>query len=115
MFAIVHGSQPRFIIPEIVEDIHRSVRFIKFNAAKYGIQPDKLGISGASAGGHLSITMGTQGTAGRADAKDPLDRLSSEVQAVACFFPPTDFLNYGKLGVMPLVWEPWRISSRRSA
>ena len=31
-------------------------------------------------------------------AKDPVDRVSSRVQAVACFFPPTDFLNYGKPG-----------------
>ncbi len=36
-----------------------------------------------------------QGGAGKADAPDPVDRESSAVQAVACFFPPTDFLNYG--------------------
>jgi acetyl esterase/lipase len=43
--------------------------------------------------------MGTQGGPGKADAKDPVDRESSTVQAVACFFPPTDFLNYGAPGV----------------
>jgi acetyl esterase/lipase len=32
------------------------------------------------------------------DAKDPIDRVSSDIQAVACFFPPTDFLNYGTPG-----------------
>jgi acetyl esterase/lipase len=42
--------------------------------------------------------MGTKGGPGKADAKDPIDRESSAVQAVACFFPPTDFLNYGKPG-----------------
>jgi acetyl esterase/lipase len=35
VFAVVHGSQPRFIIPEIEEDLHRSVRFIRFNAEKF--------------------------------------------------------------------------------
>jgi acetyl esterase/lipase len=95
VFAIVHGSQPKFVIPEITQDIHRAVRFVRHNAEKYGVDSMKFGIAGASAGGHLSLTMATQGRKGSADAKDPIDRESSEVQAVACFFPPTDFLNYG--------------------
>ena len=40
--------------------------------------------------------MSVRGGPGKADARDPIDRESSAVQAVACFFPPTDFLNYGK-------------------
>ena len=98
VFAVVHGSQPRFIIPEIEQDIHRAVRFIRHNAAKWGVKPDKLGITGGSAGGHLSLTMGTQGGPGQPEAKDPIDRDSSAVQAVACFYPPTDFLNWGQPG-----------------
>jgi acetyl esterase/lipase len=98
VFAVVHGSQPKFTISEIEPDIHRAVRFIRHNAAQYSVDPNRLGITGGSAGGHLSLTMGTQGTKGNPDAKDPIDRDSSEVQSVACFFPPTDFLNYGKPG-----------------
>jgi acetyl esterase/lipase len=98
VFAVVHGSQPRFIIPEITQDMHRAVRFIRHNATQYGIDPNKLGVTGGSAGGHLSLTLGTQGGPGKSDAKDPIDRDSSAVQAVACFFPPTDFLNYGQEG-----------------
>jgi len=98
VFAVVHGSQPKFTIPEIEQDIHRAVRFVRYNAAKYGVKPDKLGITGASAGGHLSLTMGTQGGPGDSNARDAIDRESSAVQAVACFFPPTDFLNWGKPG-----------------
>ena len=98
VFAVVHGSQPKFAVPEITQDIHRAVRFIRHNAAKYGVNAEKFGITGGSAGGHLSLTMGTQGGPGKADAKDPVDRESSAVQAVACFFPPTDFLNYGQPG-----------------
>jgi acetyl esterase/lipase len=82
----------------VTQDIHRAIRFIRTNAARWGVQPDKFGISGGSAGGHLSLTMGTQGGPGKSDAKDPVDRASSAVQAVACFFPPTDFLNYGQPG-----------------
>jgi acetyl esterase/lipase len=98
VFAIVHGSQPKFTIPEVTQDIHRAVRFVRSNAARWGVRPDKFGIAGGSAGGHLSLTMGTQGAPGDAKAKDPIDRANSEVQAVACFFPPTDFLNYGTPG-----------------
>ncbi len=98
IFAVVHGSQPKYVITEITEDIHRSIRFIRHNAGKYGIAADHLGILGASAGGHLSLTMGVHGGPGPKDDKDPVNRESSAVQAVACFFPPTDFLNYGKPG-----------------
>ena len=98
VFAVVHGSQPRFTIPEIVADMNRAVRFIRYHAADYHIDPDRIGITGGSAGGHLSLMQGTAGDKGNPDAKDPIDRTSSRVQAVACFFPPTDFLNYGKPG-----------------
>ena len=98
VFAVVHGSQPRFTIPEILLDIHRAVRFIRTNAKLYNIDPDRIGITGGSAGGHLSLMQGTAGTLGDPKAKDPVDRTSSRVQAVACFFPPTDFLNYGEKG-----------------
>lgn len=98
VFAVVHGSQPRFTIPEIVADLHRAVRFVRHNAAAYGIDPNRMGITGASAGGHLSLMQGMAGDTGNPQAKDPIDRVSSRVQAVACFFPPTDFLNWGAAG-----------------
>ncbi len=98
VFAVVHGSQPKFTIPEILDDMNRAVRFIRTHAEDYGIDPDRIGIFGASAGGHLSLMQGAAGNEGNPEAKDPVERASSRVQAVACFFPPTDFLNYGKPG-----------------
>lgn len=98
VFAVVHGSQPRFTIPEIVDDMKRAVRFIRSHAADYGVDPNRIGICGASAGGHLSLMLGTCGDPGDPNAKDPIDRQSCRVQAVACFFPPTDFLNFGAAG-----------------
>jgi acetyl esterase/lipase len=102
VFAVVHGSQPKYTIPEILQDMHRAVRFIRSHAQDYHIDPDRIGITGGSAGGHLSLMQGTAGNAGDPNAKDPIDRASSRVQAVACFFPPTDFLNYGKPGEIAL-------------
>ena len=102
VFAVVHGSQPKFTIPEVLEDMHRAVRFIKANAKKYNVDPDKLGIAGGSAGGHLSLMQGNAPKPGDPNATDPVGKQSSKVAAVACFFPPTDFLNYGKPGNVAL-------------
>lgn len=98
VFAVLHGSQPKFTVPEILEDMHRAVRFIRAHAKDYKIDPDRLAIFGASAGGHLSLMQGTAGDLGDPKASDPINRVSSRVQAVAAFFPPTDFLNYGVKG-----------------
>ena len=98
VFAVVHGSQPKFQISEAIQDMQRAVRFIRWHARDYGIDPQRLGVTGGSAGGHLSLILGTQGGPGKADAKDPVDHESSAVQAVGCLYPPTDFLNYGTTG-----------------
>ena len=93
-FVVVHGTQPRFQVEEIVADLNRAVRFIRANAASYGVDPQKLGVTGSSAGGHLSLMLATRGGAGDPNAADPVDRESSAVNAVACFYPPTDYLNW---------------------
>jgi acetyl esterase/lipase len=98
VFLVMHGSQPKFMLSEIVPDIHRAVRFIHVHAREYGVDPNRLGISGASSGGHLSTTIGTMGKPGDPAAADPVDRASSQVGAVACFFPPVDLVDYGKPG-----------------
>jgi acetyl esterase/lipase len=74
--AVVHGSQPKFQIPEIEKDIRRATRFIRHNAKSYGVDPGKLGVTGGSAGGHLSLLLAARGEAGDADAKDPVERES---------------------------------------
>lgn len=103
VFAVVHGSQPRYVLNEIIDDMNRAVRHIRAHAKDYGIDPERLGIVGGSAGGHLSLMQGTAGRPGNVQAKDVAERTSSRVRAVACFFPPTDFLNWGKANepIMP--------------
>src|SRR5262245_35924960 len=59
VFEVIHGSQPRYAIPDEIEDIKRAVRFIRYNAKEYGIDPDKIGITGASSGGHLALAVAT--------------------------------------------------------
>jgi acetyl esterase/lipase len=95
IFAICHISQPRSTVMEIIEDMNRGVRFVRYHAGKYGVDPRWIGVAGGSAGGHLSLMLATRGGPGVADAPDPVDRESSAVQAVAIFYPVTDLLNLG--------------------
>ncbi len=106
VFAVMHGSSPKYALPEILEDMHRSVRFIRGSAKEYGIDGDRLGITGGSAGGHLSLMQGCAGKDGDPKAADPINRLSSRVQAVVSFYPPTDFLNWGEPGKLMLGTHP---------
>jgi acetyl esterase/lipase len=98
VFAVCHGSQPRFTVPEAITDVNRAVRYIRYHAREFGIDPERIGVTGGSAGGHLSLMLGVAGDRGNPRSTDAVERTSSRVQAVACFFPPTDFLNYGEKG-----------------
>ncbi len=98
VFAVVHGSRPRYSIPEIIGDLERAVRYIRFHAKDFAIDPDRIGVAGASAGGHLALMIGNGAKGANPQAEDAVDRVSSRVQGVACLCPPTDFLNYGKAG-----------------
>jgi acetyl esterase/lipase len=107
VFTVMHGSQPKFTVPEILEDAHRAVRFIKYNAKKYGIDPAKIGVAGASSGGHLSLMMGCAGVARDPKAADPVDRESSRAAAVACYFPPSDFPALAQASVKKEILAPF--------
>ena len=95
VFAVCHISQPKSTVMEIVEDMHRSIRFIRHHARQYGIDPNRIGVTGGSAGGHLSLMLSTRGGPGDPNAADPINRVSSAVQAAAIFYPVTDLLNLG--------------------
>lgn len=105
VFSVVHGSQPRYAIPDIVKDVERATRYVRTHARDYGVDPDRLCIAGGSAGGHLSLMQGARGRDGDPAAADPVERASSRVRAVAGFFPPTDFVHYGEMERNALVVE----------
>lgn len=95
LFGVMVSSQPQYTIPDEISDLKRAVRFIRYNAAEYGIDADHIGITGSSAGGHLSLMIATADDVKDVKSFDPVDKVSSRVQAVAVFYPPTDFINYG--------------------
>jgi acetyl esterase/lipase len=81
--------------PAQIEDCKAAVRFLRANAKKYNLDPDRFGAWGGSAGGHLVALLGTTGDVKELDGKgDNLD-VSSRVQAVCDWFGPTDLGQMG--------------------
>ena len=94
LILVRHGSSPYFKVPDAVADVKLAIRHIRAHASDYGVDPDRIGVSGGSAGGHLSLVLGTMGDDGNSGAADPVDKAASRVQAVVAYFPPTDMREY---------------------
>ena len=75
-FVLRYRHAPSYKHPAPLTDAQRAIRFVRSRAADYGIDPNKIGIWGFSAGGHLASTASTHFDAGKADAEDPIDRVS---------------------------------------
>jgi acetyl esterase/lipase len=95
IFAVRHGSSPRYPLSAIVADVRRSVRFIRQHAGEYGVDPNRIGVYGGSAGGHLALLLGTTADSGDPSASDAVLKESSRVAAVVAYFPPTDLARFG--------------------
>jgi acetyl esterase/lipase len=94
VFIVRHGSSPQFKVPDAVADVRRATRYIRLNAAKYDVDPNRLGVCGMSAGGHLSLMLGTASDEGDKKAKDEVDRTSDRVAAVVAYFAPVDIREW---------------------
>jgi acetyl esterase/lipase len=73
--------------PVPLQDAQRAVRMVRSNAERYGIDPNRIGILGFSAGGHLASTAGTHFDKGNAEAKDPIDRVSCRPDFMVLVYP----------------------------
>jgi len=91
VFAVRPGSITKFAAPEMLEHLQHGIRWTKSHADEFHIDPDHLGLMGASAGGHLACLAAVSPPREAAES-EPFD---TRVAAAAVFFPPTDFLNYG--------------------
>ncbi len=103
VFAIRPGSLTLFTAEQMLDHTRTGIRYIKAHAAEYAIDPDRLGLVGASAGGHLALLAATCAEPADPKAEDPLrhslsslDKLwfSTQVRAVGVFCPATDFLDW---------------------
>jgi acetyl esterase/lipase len=83
------------IFPAQIEDCKCAIRFLRANAKQYGVNPDRIGVWGHSAGGHLVALLGTAGDVKELEGKGGWPDQSSRVQAVVDCFGPTDFTQMG--------------------
>lgn len=90
VFMVRHGSAPLFKVPEAVADVRRAVRYIRLNAGDYGVDADRMGVFGGSAGGHLSLMLGNASDEGNSESNDPIEQTGNRVAAVVAYFPPVD-------------------------
>ena len=84
---------PKHRFPAQVEDVKCAVRFLRAHAARYGLDPDRIGAVGFSAGAHLSMMLGVMGKGDGLEGEGGWADMSSQVNAVVSFFGPTDFVS----------------------
>jgi len=77
--------------PAAIEDAKCAVRYLRANAQKYGIDPNRIGVAGSSAGAHLALLIGTAPASAGLEGMGGWESVSSRVQAVLSWFGPTDF------------------------
>ncbi len=94
LILVRHGSSPYFKVPDAVADVKLAIRHIRAHATDFGMDPARIGVCGGSAGGHLSLILGSMGDDGSDKVDAENGHVSSRVQAVVAYFPPTDIREY---------------------
>jgi acetyl esterase/lipase len=88
---------PKYPYPAAVHDVKAAVRWARANAAKYHIDPERIGVTGGSAGGHLAQFLGVTGDVKELEGNSGNPNQSSRVACVVNVYGPSDFtLSYGK-------------------
>ena len=93
---VTYRLAPRSQFPAAVQDVKAAVRWLRANAGKYHVDPDRIGAVGDSAGGHLAQFLGVTGDVTQFDG-DQNPGQSSRVACVVNFYGPSDLTrSYGK-------------------
>lgn len=94
--SVSYRLSPMNQFPAPVEDVKAAVRFLRENAARFEVDPERIGAVGGSAGGHLALMLGLTADVASLEGSGPNLDQSSRVQAVVNFYGPTDFTkSYG--------------------
>jgi acetyl esterase/lipase len=92
-FVLRYRLGPQYHHPIELGDAQRAIRTIRARAAEWHIAPDRIGMIGFSAGGHLTSSASTHFDAGKADAADPIDRVSSRPDFAILGYPVISFVE----------------------
>ena len=86
-FVLKYRLGPTYHHPAQLQDAARAIRTVRTRAKEWGVDPQRVGILGFSAGGHLAATAGTHFAAGKPDASDPIERVSSRPDLMVLVYP----------------------------
>jgi len=90
-FVLKYRLGPRYHHPIELGDAQRAIRLVRARAGEFGIQPNRVGMMGFSAGGHLASTAGTHFDSGNPQATDPVDRESCRPDFLILGYPVISF------------------------
>ena len=90
-FVLKYRLGPRYHHPTELGDAQRALRLVRARAQEFGIRPDRVGMMGFSAGGHLASTAATHFDIGDSAATDPIDRVSCRPDFVVLGYPVISF------------------------
>jgi acetyl esterase/lipase len=86
-FVLKYRLGMRYHYPAQFDDIERALRIVRSRAEEFGISPDRIGVMGFSAGGHLASTAGTHFDNGNPDATDSVDRAGTRPDFMILAYP----------------------------
>jgi acetyl esterase/lipase len=86
-FVLKYRLGPRYHHPIELGDVQRAIRWVRAHSEQYGFRPDRVGLMGFSAGGHLASTAGTHFDDGKSNATDPIDRVSCRPDFLILAYP----------------------------
>jgi acetyl esterase/lipase len=92
-FVLRYRLGPQYHHPVELGDMQRAIRTVRAHAAEWHIAPDRIGVMGFSAGGHLASSASTHFDDGAADAADPIDRVSSRPDFAVLCYPVISFVE----------------------
>jgi len=92
-FVLRYRLGPQYRHPIELGDAQRAIRTVRARASEWHIAPDRIGIMGFSAGGHLASSASTHFDKGSADAADPIDRVSSRPDFAVLGYPVISFIE----------------------
>ena len=97
--------------PADLEDCKCAIRYLRANAAKFDLDPDRIGVAGASSGGHLALLLGMADEKAGLEGSGGWPNVSSRVRAVVSYYGPTDLMaisaDFGvraQAAITKLIW-----------
>lgn len=92
-YRTANKERPGPLHPAPLTDAQRAIRLVRTKAKEFGVEPDRIGIWGFSAGGHLASSAGTHFDDGDKEAKDPIDRQSCRPDFLILSYPVISMQN----------------------